>query len=339
MSVSSQSQRQSGESPSELPDSDVTDESNATTVIPPATDDESHDSLELHETTGVGQSEIVETDIADDGNLQRDVTRNPVAASVPVNKEPSVELRSDEEEQRPQETQSPPVPNGELERTASVYQVKLPDGSRALFAPRRSVLLSFAGMFALMIGSLELLNYLSHRYTGIATVEQGAHYLWTYGPTFVLTVIAIFWARMEFQIKQATPWTELQRGETVTKDSLMLNYTTAPIYEILVKSLRRSHYSVALVVSGTIILQLATIASTGLLRLEYRDIDRQAEFIVLDHFDFLNNNGTTDMTVGPKLWAIEQYNSSYPAGTSPEEATQSFASIERGRVTGMPSCN
>ncbi|KAL1614465.1 hypothetical protein SLS54_009723 [Diplodia seriata] len=286
MSVSSQSQRQLGESPSKLPDSDVTDESNATTAIPPATDDESHDSVELHETTGAGQSEIVETDIADDGNLQRDATRNPVAASV-----------------------------------------KLPDDSRALFTPRRSVLLSFAGMFALMIGSLELLNYLSHRYTGIATVEQ------------VLTIIVIFWARMEFQIKQATPWTELQRGEAVTKNSLMLNYTTAPVYEVLVKSLRRSHYSVALVVSGTIILQLATIASTGLLRLEYRDIDRQAEFIVLDHFDFLNNNGTTDMTVGPKLWAIEQYNSSYPPGTSSKEATQSFASIERGKVTDMPSCD
>ncbi|KAL1633017.1 hypothetical protein SLS58_011249 [Diplodia intermedia] len=337
MSVSRKSQRQSGESPSELPDSGVPDELSAIILIPPATRDEDHDSVEPRDATGVGESETMETNNADDGNLQRDVTRGPVAASVPVNMEPSAELRSNEEEPPPLETPSPPVPNGALERTASVRQVKLPDGSLALFAPRRSVLLSFAGIFALMIGSLELLNYLSHRYTGIATVEQDAHYLWTYGPTFVLTVIAVFWARVEFQIKQATPWTELQRGETVTKNSLMLNYTTAPIYEVIVKSLRRSHYSVALAVSGTIILQLATIASTGLLRLEYRDIDRQAEFIVSDHFDFLNNNGTSDMTVGPKLWEIQQFNSSYPAGTSSEEATQSFASIETGTATDMLS--
>lgn len=89
--------------------------------------------------------------------------------------------------------------------------------------------------------------------------------------TVAITIIALCWARLEFQVKQAAAWSEVRREETATEKSLLLNYTTAPVHEVLYHSFRISHYSFTLTVTSTLLLQLA-IVSTGLLRLEYRDI-------------------------------------------------------------------
>lgn len=52
------------------------------------------------------------------------------------------------------------------------------------FYLRSTFLLGLAAVFALMIAALEILDYVSERDQGLATVSQNLHYLWTYGPTF-----------------------------------------------------------------------------------------------------------------------------------------------------------
>ncbi|GME57882.1 hypothetical protein GTA08_BOTSDO01504 [Neofusicoccum parvum] len=194
---------------------------------------------------------------------------------------------------------------------------------------RRPVLLAFTILFILMIVALEIMYYFSRRDDGIATVAQKEHYLWTYGPTFVLTIVAALWSQAEYQTKQIMPWVEMKHGPAKAEKSMLLNYLTAAIHEALYASVKMGHYSVTLAISGTLILRLLIIASTGLLSLEYREMQHAGTFAAVDSFDFMKNNGTPVMMAGPRFWAIQQFNSSYPAGTTPQFTTQSFAPLDQ----------
>lgn len=52
---------------------------------------------------------------------------------------------------------------------------------------QRAVLLAFAGLCVLIFCAVEILNFFSQRYNGLATADQKLHYLWTFGPTFGMT--------------------------------------------------------------------------------------------------------------------------------------------------------
>lgn len=152
-------------------------------------------------------------------------------------------------------------------------------------------------------------------------------------------MIAVCWVRLEFQIKQAIPWLGLRRGTTTAKKSILLNYVTPPAYECLYRSAKMSHWSVTLAVSGTLVLQLMTITSTTLLSLEYREMSQTATVAAIDAFDFMRNNRNPDQTAGPMFWAIKQFNTSYPAGATPEYATQLFTPIDPGMKSLLPKGN
>lgn len=126
------------------------------------------------------------------------------------------------------------------------------------------------------------------------------------------------------------PWVEMKQGQAKAEKSLLLNYITTSTHEALYTSIRMAHYSVSLAIPGTLILRLLIIASTGLLSLEYRDMHSAGDFIVLDSFDFMKNNGTPEGMAGPRLWSIQRFNTSYPVGTTPQFTTQTFALLDQG---------
>ncbi|KAB8245342.1 hypothetical protein F9C07_2101901 [Aspergillus flavus] len=64
------------------------------------------------------------------------------------------------------------------------------------FYLRRRILLIFVIAFFGIIAALEVLNHISQVNYGIASAVEGRHYMWTYGPTAILTVIAAFWSRV-----------------------------------------------------------------------------------------------------------------------------------------------
>jgi hypothetical protein len=73
------------------------------------------------------------------------------------------------------------------------------------FYLRRVVLLSLIIVFILIIVAIESLLAVSNRDNGIATSTTTKHYLWTYGPTAFLTVVAALWARTEYQSQLVGP--------------------------------------------------------------------------------------------------------------------------------------
>lgn len=166
------------------PTSDVTDQTIGNIPHSPNTSNDRRHRLsnsdELQGTISGGESTTPHTDSHDEGSIQNNHTLDPVAASDP----PEVDLHTKYDSERGEQPRE--MPRSTLpasEPIVAPIREKDAINSRELFAPRRLILLGFSGMFVIMIISLEILNYLSHRYAGIATVEQKAHYLWIYAPT------------------------------------------------------------------------------------------------------------------------------------------------------------
>ncbi|KAB2569610.1 hypothetical protein BFW01_g12268 [Lasiodiplodia theobromae] len=209
------------------------------------------------------------------------------------------------------------------------------------FYLRRVFLLGFAVVFILMIVALEVLYFFSVRDGGLATVEESLHYLWTYGPTFVLTMAAALWGQVEHSAKQMMPWSLMSRGETVAKHGLLLNYLTSSMPGSLIRSLRRRHFAVSIGISGSLVLRLLIIFSTGLLSLEYRSVTSSRDFVFQDDFDLskdyaaLEDDGFRPLSNTVNFWATLNYNLSYPHGATSQYALQSFAPSDDGNYINV----
>ncbi|GAW11362.1 hypothetical protein ANO14919_007060 [Xylariales sp. No.14919] len=111
------------------------------------------------------------------------------------------------------------------------------------FYLQRAVLLGFIFVFILLIVTIELLLAMSNRNSGIATGRSTEHYLWTYGPTAFLTVVAAVWARTEYQSKLVAPWIHLAQNHQSkhaipASRTLLLDYISQFSIFSLVSSLR-----------------------------------------------------------------------------------------------------
>ncbi|KAK8232137.1 hypothetical protein HDK90DRAFT_467330 [Phyllosticta capitalensis] len=181
---------------------------------------------------------------------------------------------------------------------------------------------------SIMIG-LEVLRYYSAKNNGIATVPQDYYYyLWRFGPSFFIGIMAAFWGQEEYRIKQMTPWMELKNGKSELGKSLELNYITTSTIEAIYASLRAKHFPVTCIITASWFFRALAIVSTGLLSLQYPHLDRDSTINLLDRFDFNKSNGIPPTRAGSRYWAIHQSKSLYTAGTTSEFATQSFVPVD-----------
>lgn len=188
----------------------------------------------------------------------------------------------------------------------------------------RMVLLGYAVLFIVIIVALEVLNYLSNRNQGLATVSENLYYLWKFGLTFILIIIIAFWAHVEYSSKLVMPWMVLAKSGNGSSHGFTLNYMTTTIPEALFLSLKANHLPVFLGVMGTLLLRLLVIFSTGLLTAEDKLMTHNETVLVLDHFNFSKAYGSAivdDELV--TLWATSNVNLSYPSATTSDFATQS----------------
>ncbi|KAJ5224636.1 uncharacterized protein N7469_008139 [Penicillium citrinum] len=189
-----------------------------------------------------------------------------------------------------------------------------------------------------MIAALEVLNHISVTQNGLASSVQDLHYIWTYTPTAVLTIISALWARTEFQAKQNAPWRSLQKPEEAEK-SLLLDYDNIPPVALW-KSFKHRHFIVAAGVLCSLLLQLSILFSTSLLSLQIVQMDSINIPIEL-HTAFDSNPLTFD---DAKLEAFDVVNGlqfenmSYPSGTDKYYAFQEFSAptAPRGSVITAP---
>lgn len=132
---------------------------------------------------------------------------------------------------------------------------------------RRRVLAAFSAVFLLMIVALELLSVISNRNYGIATGFNKDHYLWTYGPTAFLTLIAALFNRVEYQAKIMAPWERLSKHPAPARKTLLLDYVS-PLQPVAIfDSLRNKDSAVAATTTVSLLIKLLIVLSSGLITL------------------------------------------------------------------------
>ncbi|KAI0176846.1 hypothetical protein BJ166DRAFT_490731 [Pestalotiopsis sp. NC0098] len=131
------------------------------------------------------------------------------------------------------------------------------------FYLRRTTLLLFLAIFALMIAILEILFVLSVQEFGLSAGTPWMRYLWSYGTTGILTVTAAFWHRLDYEAKVAAPWFKANQVAS-SKKSLTIDYIDAWSLLVPFKSFRNRDYEVACSSSVSLLLQAVIALSTAL---------------------------------------------------------------------------
>ncbi|GFN19432.1 hypothetical protein AtubIFM55763_005820 [Aspergillus tubingensis] len=191
----------------------------------------------------------------------------------------------------------------------------------------RSVSLAvFVVLFICFIIVIEVLYSVSTRKEGLSTSEERYHYLWTYGPTAVLTIVAGFWGQVEYRTKQLMPWKLMSHEPEHATRSLLLDYVSDWNVVILFRALKQSSWAVVLAVLGTLLIKLITVVSTGLFMLQnvyLKDVPTtlttQASFNGAG-YNGSKVDGTAAMVVAGAWWL----NLSYPLGSTDKYAFQPF---------------
>ena len=91
------------------------------------------------------------------------------------------------------------------------------------FYIRHRILYLFAGLFLILAVAVEALFLVSRANQGLLTSTPRLHYLWSYVPTAVFTLIAAFWGHVDFKSKVSAPWSRVLGPEDV-KRALFLDY-------------------------------------------------------------------------------------------------------------------
>lgn len=105
---------------------------------------------------------------------------------------------------------------------------------------------------------------------------------------------------------------------------LLLDYLSPISFIALFQSVKRRHFLVTLGISGTLVLRVLIIVSTGLLSLRSQQLAGSTNITTLDRFNLSQAQNERATNAGVTLWTISQQNASYPAGTTPKVSVQSF---------------
>ncbi|KAE8312565.1 hypothetical protein BDV41DRAFT_577507 [Aspergillus transmontanensis] len=193
---------------------------------------------------------------------------------------------------------------------------------------RRRVLLLFLLIFVAMIAALEALHRVSSAHYGLGSSVENLHYSWTYGPTAILTVVAAFWSRVEFQAKQNAPWQAMQENPQNAHTSVLMDYVSMIQPLSLLKSFKNGHLMVAAGVICSMLLRILTIFSTGLLSLQQLQVPKYEVPIQLLQSFSANNLNLASAGSKPYnlLNAIIFEGLPYPNGTNANVTFQEFVS-------------
>lgn len=178
-----------------------------------------------------------------------------------------------------------------------------------------------------MIIALELLYRSSNINNGIAASSQDLHYLWTYGPTAILTVIITLWSRAEFQAKQSAPWQAMLKSPQPADQSVLLDYISDMQPVAIWNSLKNRHFSVSSAVSCSLLLRLLIIFSTSLFSL--KEVRVQKLNVPIQVHDKFSAEDSALGKIGSKpydiLNGIMFENVTYPMGANVNLTFQEFS--------------
>ncbi|KAK8133558.1 hypothetical protein PG984_005570 [Apiospora sp. TS-2023a] len=152
------------------------------------------------------------------------------------------------------------------------------------FYLRRTVLLCFLVVFLCISIAIEALYLVSKKKNGIATSNSHKSYLWTYGPTAFLTILAAVWGRVEYQSKLIVPWLCLSQPDTPVSRTLLRDYVSQFSLFALFTSLRHCDFLVSITVTVSFAIKAIIVISTGLIILTSVDIEASYPMVIQDEF-------------------------------------------------------
>jgi hypothetical protein len=194
---------------------------------------------------------------------------------------------------------------------------------------RCRVLSAFGLLFIGLVITLQILLSISNKNQGLASSSSNLHYLWTFGPTAILTLIAAFWGRVEFQAKVTAPWVRLyhSKGLSSAHKTLLLDYVSIWQAMAMISALKNQD----VVVAGTIAVSLAFTAmivlSTGLITLSLTTLQMSVSVNLTTAF----MNSTEGLQSPSSLafytmFGLANNNLTYPYGVSHHFAYQTVNS-------------
>ncbi|KAB8213305.1 hypothetical protein BDV33DRAFT_69402 [Aspergillus novoparasiticus] len=188
------------------------------------------------------------------------------------------------------------------------------------------VFVAFATLFIAILIVVQVLYSVSIKNDGISASDAKYRYLWTYGPTAVLIIVAGVWGQVEYRTKQLMPWKLMGQTPRPASQSLLLDYVSDWNVVTLFRALKHCHWVVAIAVLGTLLLKLLTVASTGLFMLQnvhvsnvHTTLTTEATFSGTGYNSTNVDSNAALIVVGNKF-----LNLPYPAGTTDKYAFGPF---------------
>ncbi|CAH0047791.1 unnamed protein product [Clonostachys solani] len=213
---------------------------------------------------------------------------------------------------------------------------------RPFWLHSRILLLFLAFFIGCMIALPVLLSY-SSIHNGIAEVRQGFEKPWRFISIAVLTLVAIFWNRVELQVLRYAPWISVQPNQPVDRAMLDLDYVSMMPPVALFQSLKNKHFLVFTAVLTSIICKAQIVLSPSLFYSETTRFTYPTEIQLLDTFDtsfdvqkdIREGTGNTAEKTGPyyNSRAVRKFDLELPFGVSQDAAYQTFSSGADGTDT------
>ncbi|KAL0257964.1 hypothetical protein SLS55_007132 [Diplodia seriata] len=176
----------------------------------------------------------------------------------------------------------------------------IPPGPWTPLYLRKVTVVGFLLIYVALLVALVVLGVVDQKHQGLANSTTSRHYLWTYGPTAVLTIVAAFWGQVEHRTKQMMPWAILRKGPSPAADTLLIDYIEPARPVSLYKSLKNAHWPVSIAIVGTLLLQLLTVTSTGLFQLQSETLNHTGVALLYGR-NLSYPSGTSEKLAFPEL--------------------------------------
>ncbi|KAI0546112.1 hypothetical protein F4679DRAFT_558523 [Xylaria curta] len=193
---------------------------------------------------------------------------------------------------------------------------------------RRSVLLSCSLLCVSLIIAVETLSWYSAKNNGLAESNNHIHYLWTYGPTAILTAIGAIWTRIDYQAKMTAPWNRLAQGPAGAEKTLLLDYIDPLPPVSVVKAINYGDFGVAAAATIALLWSLVISFSASLINLTPTNSHQTTVLVDLttrfkDDPNALENARSLSYY---NMLGLQQANLAFSDGLSEEYAYQQFTS-------------
>ncbi|CAH0026232.1 unnamed protein product [Clonostachys rhizophaga] len=173
-----------------------------------------------------------------------------------------------------------------------------------------------------------LLSY-SEKPRGLGRAELSATDVWRFAPTAVLTVITIFWSRVELQALRYMPWA-IARDSPRGSEWKDLDYTTMIPPVLLFRSFQNRHFLVFFAALATALLRVQVVLSTNLFKISLRGVPEPIEVNILDSFDTVIDEPVSQISMDAyyNAVAVRDFQMNLPFGASKQAAYQTFNTRE-----------